>query len=91
MKPMRELEIGHCALQLDTGKEVRAHYAIVVAETTGRVACESYGVKIWLEGGESVRVDDITLDTNRIETLANLLHRHSVTPCTLRDVLDDWL
>lgn len=57
-------------------------------------ACRSYGAEIVLVRGaerESVCVRDITTSDARITRLLGLLHRNTVTPCTLYEVLDEAL
>ena len=36
-------------------------------------------------------VPDITIFPERIQVLAQMLLQGGVTPCTLRDVVEDWL
>lgn len=44
-----------------------------------------------LQTGEREEVLDITVRPERILSLAQMLARGGVTPCTLREVIDDWL
>ncbi len=58
---------------------------------SAHISCESYGVGIRGGDGEMARVPDITISIPRIDELMELLVRNVVTPCTLRDVVEDWL
>ena len=54
--------------------------------------CESYGIRIlMIQTGEREEVLDITVRPDRIESLAQILVGGGVTPCTLREVVEDWL
>lgn len=90
---MRELTVERKQIQDEKGIMRVYEYAILVSElaVTPQVSCESYGVKISEQGGESGEVPDITVSMSRIDELMELLVRNAVTPCTLRDVIDDWL
>lgn len=61
----------------------------LLAEELGET--ESYGVEISCEDGEAESVRGITLSQNRILCLLMLLMEQTVTPVTLRDVVEDWL
>ena len=88
---MRELWVGTNSICVE-GEEFRCEYYILVGETGGCFPCESYGLKVLLtERGESAEVYDISLNAEKIQDLANLLCRNMVTPCTLLDVVQDWL
>lgn len=53
---------------------------------------ESYGVKIEeKETGEVAIAPDVTCRSSVIYQLAQTLLLHQVTPCTLVDVIQDWL
>lgn len=67
-------------------------YWILVRTVPPPVSCESYGVCItMLQTGEREEVLDITVRPERILSLAQMLRAGGVTPCTLREVIDDWL
>ncbi|MGM9606761.1 MAG: DUF6514 family protein [Oscillospiraceae bacterium] len=90
---MRELAV---ALRQARDEEGNVHiydYSILVGETTVSqgFSCESYGVRIRERNGESGEVPNITVSISRIDELMELLVRNIVTPCALRDVVDDWL
>ena len=51
---------------------------------------EVYGVLVRFLG-EIARIPAITVSWERIQTLLNMLRKGSVTPVTLRDVVEDFL
>lgn len=51
--------------------------------------CESYGIGISSADGEETAVHGITLSQGKILWLVSALMEHTVTPATLRDVVDD--
>lgn len=78
-------------LRGDDGAELLLEYFLLCDEGG---ACRSYGAEIVLVRGaerESVCVRDITTSGARIARLLGLLHRNTVTPCTLYEVLDEAL
>lgn len=88
---MREITVGKNTIVVE-GRELTCKYFILVEETGGRFPCESYGIKILLDAQkESAEIHDISLSVERINDLAELLCRNSVTPVALRDVVEDWL
>ena len=89
---MREFWIGKNSITTEQATTVTCDYIVLVQESGGSVSCESYGIKVILqENGESSEIWDITLNATHILELANLLCRNLVTPCTLYDVIVDWL
>ena len=89
---MRELLVEDRRETGEDGRERRYRYYVLVGEMpVGGLSCESYGVKVVGEDGEEAAVPDITISTSRIDALMELLIRNSVSPVTLRDVVDDWL
>ena len=50
-----------------------------------------YGVAVVDAGRERAEVRDLTPDRARAEGLLSLLSANLVTPCALRDVVEDWL
>ena len=90
---MRELTVAKKQAWDETGREHTYDYAILVGEmpVSSGFSCESYGVGIREQGGEAEQVPDITISAGRINELMELLIRNAVTPCTLRDVVEDWL
>lgn len=90
---MKELTVAQKQAADETGREHTYDYAILVGEmpVSSGFSCESYGVRIREAGGEEERVPHITVSAARIDELMDLLVRNTVTPCTLRDVIDDWL
>lgn len=88
---MREFCIGKNSINTENGV-LHCDYLILIDETGGNIPCERYGIKVlMLESGESAEICDITLDSERIMALGDLLCRNGVTPCTLPDVVADWL
>lgn len=90
---MRELLVD---TRWETGEDGRRYgyrYYILVGEmaVSGGLACESYGVKIVGENGEEAAVPDLTVRPDRIDSLMERLVRGTVSPVTLRDVINDWL
>lgn len=91
---MRELYVSTCEAKADDGESYRYDYSVLIDEMSvkGGFSCESYGVKIFAQnGGEVAVVPNITSSISRIDNLMELLIRNTVTPCTLVDVLSDWL
>lgn len=91
---MRELYVSTCEAKSDDGESYRYDYSVLIDEMSvkGRFSCECYGVKILSRhGGEIAMVPNITPSISRIDSLMELLIRNTVTPCTLADVLSDWL
>ena len=80
---MREILIGEKQIM---GRQYRYY---LLAETTEN-DCEYYGVKI-TDGGEDTVLRNITVSQRNIQSLGTLLVDFSVTPVTLRDVVEDWL
>ena len=91
---MRELYVSTCEAKSDDGEVYRYDYSVLIDEMCihSGFSCESYGVKIRAQGGGEVAVvPNITPSISRIDGLMELLVRNAVTPCTLVDVLSDWL
>jgi len=72
--------------------ESRCHAAqaryYLLEEESGETV--SYGVQVELEE-ETAAVRDLSPSRQRAAELAEALVRGTVTPVTLRDVVDDWL
>lgn len=90
---MRELAVARKQTKDEEGNERIYDYAILVGEmeVSPQFACESYGVRIRGQDGQSDEVPNITVSISRIDELMDMLVRNTVTPCTLRDVVNDWL
>lgn len=90
---MKELAVAQKQTQDEEGNTRVYDYAILVGEmeVSPQFACESYGVRIRGQDGEVSDVPNITVSISRIDELMDLLVRNVVTPCTLRDVVEDWL
>jgi hypothetical protein len=93
MESMRELSVARRTARDETGREHIYDYSILVGEmeVAPDFACESYGVRVREQGGDSGEVPNLTVSISRIDELMELLLRNTVTPCTLREVVDDWL
>ena len=89
---MREILIGEKSLSDTSGNAITCTYHILVRTILSPVMLESYGVRVAIaQTGEQEDVPDITVRADRIEALIRLLLRGGVTPCTLREVIEDWL
>ena len=90
---MRELAVARRELSDEQGVVHTYDYSVLIGEMqiSGAFACESYGVRVREQGGEYGDVPNITISVQRIDELMELLVRNAVTPCALRDVVDDWL
>ena len=90
---MRELAVARKQAADETGRVRTYDYALLVGEmpVSDGLFCESYGVCIQEQDGQAERVPHITVSAARIDELMDLLVRNTVTPSTLRDVVDDWL
>lgn len=90
---MRELAVAQKEALDERGAVHIYDYSILVGEmaVSPGFSCESYGVRVKEQGGESSEVPNITVSISRIDELMELLVRNVVAPCTLRDVIEDWL
>lgn len=90
---MRELLVDTCMAQDEGGSAHQLTYYVVIdeMEVGGRFSCESYGVKVAEQGGDSAIVPNITVSISRIDQLMELIRRNQVSPAGLGDVVADWL
>lgn len=89
---MRELWIGTGSADSEKGEVINCDYSILVAEISGAVFFESYGVKVTCRETAEVSVfEHLTVNAQKILKLAESLHRNLVTPSGLEDVIADWL
>lgn len=90
---MRELAVARRQARDENGAVHTYDYSVLVGEmaVARGFACESYGVRIQEQGGECSEIADITVNASRIDELIDLLVRNTVAPCTLNDVVNDWL
>ncbi|MGN0985551.1 MAG: DUF6514 family protein [Candidatus Enterenecus sp.] len=89
---MRELLFKKLTLEDQSGRAHSYDYYVVIDEMdVGPFACESYGLRVAEEGGESASVPHITCSIARIDELCGKVTAGGVTPTTLRDVVNDWL
>lgn len=80
-------------LQDAAGREHRFHYYILLENLKLEdFSGQSYGIKIEeKETGEIAVAPHVTTRSSVIYQLARTLVKHQVTPCTLMDVIQDWL
>ena len=89
---MREFLLGETTLNGQTEKPFTCEYRILVRTLPPPVSCESYGICVYVkQTGEREEILDITVSPDRIEELADLVFRNGVTPCTLCEIVADWL
>lgn len=91
---MKELFVERVAAQSENGVEHNYDYSVLIDEMRfgNGFFCESYGIKVSAgDEGEVALIPNITVSISRIDELAELLVRNVVTPCTLADVVSDWL
>ena len=80
---MREIFIGERCVE-------NRRYGYYLLAESGEHDWEHYGVKID-GGGDGAVLRGITVSQRDIQALGALLVNGSVTPVTLRDVVEDWL
>lgn len=90
---MRELFVDTQEAVGEDGHTHHFRYYILVdqMEVGRQFACESYGVKVAEQGGETACLPNLTINVGRIDSLMEMLTRNQVGPAGLRDVVDDWL
>ena len=90
---MRELFVGTRTVSDQDGQPHCFEYYVLIGqmEVGGHFACESYGVKIREPGVGTTSIPDLTVSTERIDALIELLIRNTVGPSSVRDVVEDWL
>ena len=90
---MREMFVGTRTAPGEDGQTHRFEYYVLIGqmEVAHRFACESYGVKVQEQGGDTAVIPDLTVSAQRIDELMELLMDHQVGPAGLRDVVEDWL
>lgn len=90
---MRELTVARRQARSESGEQYIYDYSILIEEmaVAQGFSCESYGVRVREREGECAEVHHITVNISRIDELMDFLVRNTVTPCTLRDVVEDWL
>lgn len=77
----------------ETGRKHCFHYYILLEQLElEEYFGQSYGIKIEeKETGQIAVVPHVTTRSSVVYRLARTLIRHQVTPCTLMDVVQDWL
>ena len=89
---MRQIMLGEVDFTDGVGETFTCRYHLLIREIPPPLEGESYGIGVTiLQTGEGTEIWDITVSDRRIQTLAGLVMEGRVTPCTLRDVVDDWL
>lgn len=90
---MRELFIETRTAVGENGAAHRFNYSIVIGEAQmgEGLLCESYGVMVAEQGGETEVIPNITVSAARIEGLMELLMRNTVGPSSVSEVVADWL
>jgi len=81
---LRAIYFGKCQI---LQKQIEYY---LLADEFGHIG-ESYGVRIDCDNGETASVRGITLSQSRIQVLMDMVLRNTVTPSTLRDVVEDWI
>lgn len=88
----RELLHGEANLSAQAGRALTCRYQLLVRTLPVPTDLESYGVAVCIpQTGERAELWDLTVSAERIQALADQLMRGGVTPCTLREVVEDWL
>ena len=92
-EPMkRQILLGESDLTELAGRPITCQYHLLIRTLLPPLNYESYGVGIVIsQTGEREEIWDITTRSERIEELANRLICGGVTPCALREVVEDWL
>lgn len=89
---MRQILIGQVVFFEGMERQFTCQYYLLVRTLSDFICCESFGVCVLNKyTGESCDIPDITVSPGRIFDLLHLLIHGQVTPCSLRDVVDDWL
>lgn len=90
---MRELFVETRTVEGEDGTKHHFDYFVVIGEMEvgTHFSCESYGVKIVEQGGDTAVIPNVTVSISRIDALIGLLVGNTVGPASARDVVDDWL
>ena len=89
---MRAIPWGVSEQMSATGQPLTCHCHILVRDVPPPMNGESYGIRLTIaETEEMMEFMDLTVSGKRILDLADALVRCGVTPCSLRDVVSDWL
>ena len=88
----RQILLGESDLTELAGRPITCQYHLLIRTLLPPLNYESYGVGIAIsQTGEREEIWDITTRWERIEELVNRLICGGVTPCALREVVEDWL
>lgn len=90
---MREIEYCKKYLTLETGSDLEIAYYITVDEIiyADEITFENYGVGIRLSGGDEDSIRGITVSSDKIALLLQVLSDGDVTPISLREIIYDLL
>lgn len=89
---MRQILLKEIDLNEYEPHPLTCRYHLLVRFQPPPINCESYGLGITIpQTGEHEEIRDITFAVGEIETLATRVIEGRVTPCTLRDIVEDWL
>lgn len=72
----------------DVGAFVLEYHLVEESREDGR---KDYGIEVCSSSGDGDCVRGITVCREEAAALLHLLARNTVTPVTLRDVMEDWL
>ena len=87
---MRELFVERRTVRGEDGVSHCFDYYVVIGEmeVAEHFSCESYGVKVAEQGGDSAVIPNVTVSISR---MMELLTRNTVGPAAVGDVVADWL
>ena len=88
---MTKKDFARRRIRCGNGEEATLLYRLTAERTDGRTR---YGAEIVMRRGgrtERAAVRDITASCERIRDFLALLSRNTVTPCTLREIVEDAL
>lgn len=88
---MKKRNIARRRIRCENGEEAALRYRLVEEKRGG---ITRYGAEIVMRRGEErecAAVRDITVSYRRIRAFLALLSRNAVTPCTLREIVEDEL
>ncbi len=91
-KMKREILIGENTIQLLTEESIFCEYRLLIDEIDSNYSYILYGIRISVKDSEeSCEVWNISHRADEMVELAQKLCRLSVTPCSLHNVLEDYL
>ncbi len=88
MRDMKLLQVR----RIEQGRLKGATLEYFRTETKAEPAQYGAAIRLYADGKvEEATIDDISADIFRIEALVLALADGTVTPCTMRDIVEDWL